>query len=99
MGADKALLEIDGVPMALRVAGARRAAGADRVLAVGGDGAALADIGLQFVDDAWPGAGPLGGLVTALGASDADIVVVASCDLVEPSAAALRAVVDALRTS
>ena len=38
MGRDKALLRVDGVPMAVRVATALRAGGADPVAAIGGDG-------------------------------------------------------------
>ena len=41
MGQDKATLPVDGVPMAARVAGALRRAGAEPVLAVGGDQTAL----------------------------------------------------------
>ena len=37
MGRDKATLPVDGVPMAARVADALRRAGAEPVLAVGGD--------------------------------------------------------------
>jgi molybdenum cofactor guanylyltransferase len=109
MGTDKALVEIDGTPMAVRVARALAAAGARRVIAVGGDARALAAAGLEVVSDLEPGAGPLGGVVTALGAltgadgdadTDADagpgVVFVASCDLVQPSAAAMARTVGAL---
>src|SRR5688572_7864759 len=68
MGTDKALVEIDGTPMAVRVARALTAAGARRVIAVGGDARALASAGLEVVPDLEPGAGPLGGVVTALDA-------------------------------
>ena len=39
MGTDKALVEVDGVPMAERVAGALHAGGCAPVVFVGGDGA------------------------------------------------------------
>lgn len=81
MGRDKALLEVDGDPMALRVAVALGAAGLDPVVAVGGDGDALESLGLTWVADQWPGEGPLGGLVTGLAATGADRVVLAACDL------------------
>ncbi|WP_434127450.1 molybdenum cofactor guanylyltransferase, partial [Enterococcus faecium] len=45
MGTDKALIEVDGGPLARRVANALRAAGADPVIAVGGDLEALGDLG------------------------------------------------------
>lgn len=93
MGTDKALVEVDGRAMARRVADALAAAGAHPVVAVGGDGAALAGVGLEVVPDLAPGAGPLGGIVTALEAAAADVVFVASCDLVAPSAEAVAATV------
>lgn len=78
MGRDKALVEIDGEPMVMRVA---RALG-DDVIAVGGDEEALRALGLRFVPDAYPGAGPLGGIITALRAGgDLDLVVTAPCDM------------------
>jgi molybdenum cofactor guanylyltransferase len=97
MGRDKALIPVAGVPMAARVADALAAAGAADVLAVGGDAPALAALGLRTVPDRWPDAGPLGGIVTALGAlPDAGIVLVAACDLVAPSPATMAATVAAL---
>jgi molybdenum cofactor guanylyltransferase len=115
MGQDKALIEVAGRPLAVRVAAALADAGAADVRAVGGDAAALAAHGLRTVPDRWPGAGPLGGIVTALDAlvtgaphaphapdaSDAPgLVLVAACDLVAPSPATMAATVAALaRTS
>ena len=61
MGRDKATLPVDGVPMAARVADALRRAGAEPVLAVGGDQAALEALGLTWVADRHPGEGPSGG--------------------------------------
>lgn len=88
MGRDKALIEVDGVPLAQRVAEALVAGGCSSVLAVGGDGPALDRLGLVPVPDRWPGEGPLGGLATALGAvDDGARLVVAPCDLLHPSAA------------
>ena len=99
MGTDKALVEVDGRAMARRVADALAAAGAHPIVAVGGDDAALAGVGLEVVPDLAPGAGPLGGIVTALEAAAADVVFVASCDLVTPSATAVRSTVAALASS
>lgn len=94
MGTDKALLPVDGVPMAQRVAQALRLSGATPVIAVGGDARQLEAAGLTVVPDTWPGAGPLGGILTALDTVDASVVVVIACDLVDPSADTVRALVD-----
>ena len=96
MGRDKALVEVDGVPMAGRVAAALRDAGAAEVLAVGGDAEALARLGLTPVADRWPGEGPLGGIVTALHAAAHDVVAVLACDLPFVTGEAITAIVDAL---
>ncbi len=96
MGSDKALLELDGVPLARRVADALTAAGARQVLAVGGDVDALRAHGLDVVPDEHPGEGPLGGILTALAATDEEVVVVLACDLPAVDPAAITAVVDAL---
>ena len=93
MGRDKALLEVDGEPMARRVAGTIQAAGAVEVVAIGGDKTALQALGLAVVPDRWPGEGPLGGLVLSLEMCSADIVFVAACDLVAPSPNAIRSTV------
>ena len=96
MGRDKALIEVDGVAMARRVADALHAAGARRVVAVGGDARGLLGVGLEHRPDRWPGEGPLGGLVTALDDVDAaPVAVVLSCDLLEPTAAAIVELVEA----
>jgi molybdopterin-guanine dinucleotide biosynthesis protein A len=96
MGRDKALLPIGGVPLAVRVATALRAAGADPVLAVGGDLDGLRALGLDAVPDPRQGAGPLAGIATALRHLDADVVVVLACDLPAASPEAVRAVAEAL---
>jgi molybdenum cofactor guanylyltransferase len=93
MGRDKALLELDGRPMALRVADALGEAGAAEVFFVGGD-AALASYGVRLVPDDHPGEGPVGGLVTALRNSAHDLVVVLACDLLHPSVTAIERLVD-----
>ncbi|MFZ9483627.1 MAG: molybdenum cofactor guanylyltransferase [Ilumatobacteraceae bacterium] len=84
MGSPKPFVEVGGAPMARRVADALRAGGCTTVVAVGGDAAALATIGLPHVVDRWPGEGPLGAVATAL-AEGARLgvgrVVVAPCDL------------------
>lgn len=97
MGRDKALLEVAGEAMAVRVATALRGAGATQVLAIGGDRDALTALGLDVRPDRWPGDGPLPATITALQEAGEGAVLVASCDLVEPSPAAMAATVAALR--
>jgi molybdenum cofactor guanylyltransferase len=82
MGRDKALVEIDGLPMAERVARVLQTAGARPVYFVGGDRAALEPLGRAVLADAFPGQGPAGGVITALRAG-ATGVIVAACDLVD----------------
>jgi molybdopterin-guanine dinucleotide biosynthesis protein A len=104
MGRDKALLEVGGVALARRVADALAAAGAQPVVAIGGDTLALGRLGLVAVADRWPGEGPLGGVVHALellGERDGEpaIVAVLACDLLAPDPAAVRTVVRAVMAS
>lgn len=90
MGRDKALIEVGGETLAVRVAATLTAAGLAPVTCVGGDLAALGRSGLVAVADDHPGEGPLGGVLTALARHRAaDGVVVTACDLVAPSVGAL----------
>jgi len=100
MGTDKAFVRVGGRALVERVADAARAAGAVRVLAVGGDRRRLAAAGLEVVADPREGAGPLGGVLTALEASAGhETVVVLACDLAAPSAAAIAKVAAARGTA
>lgn len=98
MGRDKALVEVDGQPLALRVARALTLAGAEEVVGVGGAAAALQEHGLEMVADDRPGEGPFGGVLTALRRAEPShpVVFVASCDLVSPDPVAIVATVEAL---
>ncbi len=80
MGRPKALVEVAGAPMARRVAAALVAAGCGSVVLVGGEAGELGGLGLPLVPDRHPGAGPLGGVITALESAPGEVVVVA-CDL------------------
>jgi molybdopterin-guanine dinucleotide biosynthesis protein A len=93
MGRDKALIEIDGLAMAQRVAGALCGAGCDPVSVVGGDPAALEALGLVVRADRWPGEGPLGAVITAI--SSADPTMVVACDLPWLDAATVTSVAGA----
>ena len=66
MGTDKALITTDGITLVERAVDALTRAGADPVIVVGGNRAAIEALGLRYVDDQWPGEGPLGGIITAL---------------------------------
>lgn len=96
MGRDKALIEIDGRPLARVAADALDGAGASEVLAVGGDAEALTRLGLRVVPDGWPSEGPLGGVITALDAAGEDVVMVLACDLPDVTSDAVAQVVGAL---
>lgn len=95
MGTDKALLPIDSVSMLERTVGTLRAV-VNPVCVVGGghDGA-----GVAYVEDHYPGEGPLGGVLTALRESATEALVVVSCDLPGLGADTLRVLLDALRDS
>lgn len=81
MGSDKATFEVDGIPMATRVAEAARLAGAQEILLVGGTQAKAKKLTGIWKKDAFPGQGPLGGVITALKSASHDSVVVLSCDM------------------
>jgi molybdopterin-guanine dinucleotide biosynthesis protein A len=66
MGTDKAFVDVDGTPLAERAFAILRAAGAQPIVAVGGDLERLAAVGYEVVDDPYPGQGPLGGLIGGL---------------------------------
>ena len=95
-GRDKALVDIDGQPMAEHVARVVESAGCSPVVFVGGVGERLGPAsGRPFIADSWPGEGPLGAVVDVLQwfrRRNVDGVVVAACDLPKLSVDAVRAV-------
>lgn len=97
MGTDKALVEIDGRPMAARVAAALAAGGCDPVWCQGGDRARLVAAGLVVRPDSHPGAGPLAAILDALrehaAQPDSPGVVVAACDLPDLDGASVATLV------
>lgn len=89
MGRDKANLEVDGLTLLERTAALAQAAGLP-VLIVGRSRPADWSLdGVQFVKDAQPRQGPLGGLHTALTQVQGPVLVLA-CDMPRLSADALR---------
>ncbi len=80
MGVDKGLLEIAGEPMIVRASRLVGSAVGAAALVVGTPEKYRA-LGLRAIADDWPGCGPLGGIATALRASDAAWNLVVACDL------------------
>ncbi len=95
MGSDKAFIPINGVPMVQRVATALTAAGARRIVVIGGDQARLTELGLDSVPDPDPGLGPLAALATALALLPGPTVVL-PCDLTRPDATTIARLVATL---
>jgi molybdopterin-guanine dinucleotide biosynthesis protein A len=99
MGRTKAVLEYEGRPMGARVADALADAGCEPVVLVGGAPDELAPLGRPLLADLHPGAGPVGGVVTALVEGrriGADAVAVVACDLPRLDGAVVRALREAL---
>jgi molybdopterin-guanine dinucleotide biosynthesis protein A len=79
MGRDKALLELNGEALIVRVTRLLELV-ADGC-AVIGDSIRLEGLALRTIADDYPGAGPLGGIATALRASQAEWNLIVACDL------------------
>lgn len=94
MGSEKALMDVGGVPAALRVASVlAEVCGVDRssVVAVGGPVEWGSRLGLAHLADDAPGEGPLAAIDTALRRLGGDCLV-AACDLVGIDAPSLESV-------
>lgn len=79
MGRDKALLPFHGQPLVSAVAQAvHAAAGSVRLV---GNPQLYAGLELPMIADRYPGEGPLGGILTALGASTAAWNLITACDM------------------
>lgn len=79
MGRDKARLEIGGVPLILRTA--RLVESVAGPPAIVGNPDAYRAFGLPTIADDWPGAGPLGGIATALRVATATWSLIVATDL------------------
>jgi molybdopterin-guanine dinucleotide biosynthesis protein A len=96
MGRTKALVEVDGTPMAQRVANALSGAGCESVVLYGGDPSELAVLGRPVLPDRHPGEGPLGGVLGVLELFEdrlVDLLIVA-CDLADLTSADLMRLVE-----
>ncbi len=100
MGADKALIELNGRSLISIVHQALLDAGITQCIAIGGNSEAyrLKIPGLLTAPDDFPGQGPLGGIITALSNAPSDVteMVILACDLVGVCETSVRAVIDAL---
>ena len=101
MGATKALVPVDGVPMARRVGEVLLDAGCSSVVLVGGDAEELGVIGWPVIDDVVVGGrGPAAGVHAALTYWDGvDGVVVVACDLPALGAEQIAALLQAFQAS
>jgi molybdenum cofactor guanylyltransferase len=79
MGRDKALLELNGVALIVRAA--QLVESVAEACAVVGDSERLEGLLLRVIADDFPGAGPLGGIATALRNSKSEWNLVIACDL------------------
>ncbi len=79
MGQDKALLELGGAPMVTRAARLAQPYVVSVVIVAPQE--RYAQLGLEILPDRWPGAGPLGGIATALGSTSAEWNLILGCDL------------------
>jgi molybdopterin-guanine dinucleotide biosynthesis protein A len=79
MGRDKALLELNGQVLIVRAASVVESVAG--TCAIIGDTVRLEGLSLRVIADDFPGAGPLGGIATALRNSGAEWNLVIACDL------------------
>jgi len=80
MGQNKALLHLGGEPLILRLARMVRSVTGTAATVVGPP-EVYTPLRLRAIRDDWPGAGPLGGIATALRASESQWNLIIACDL------------------
>jgi molybdenum cofactor guanylyltransferase len=80
MGRDKAMLDIDGATMIERAIRLIRSVDVEPAV-VGSFGEFRRELEIRVIADDWPGAGPLGGITTALRDSQARWNLVIACDM------------------
>ncbi len=79
MGQNKALLEIAGEPLVIRMA--REVAAVAASVTLVGDPKTYAGLGFDVIPDRYPGCGPLAGIDAALHHARHDWILVAACDM------------------
>ena len=79
MGSDKAMLLYRGAPLVVHVA--RQVAAVTGSVSLVGPVERYGHLGYPVVEDREPGCGPLGGIVSALAATDAEWNMMAACDM------------------
>lgn len=97
LGTDKALVEVDGEPLAVRTA--RLVQDAVGVVALIGGRDRLRALEFEAIDDSEPDNGPLGGILTALELRRAEWNLICACDLPFLDAAFLTTLVEAASAS
>ncbi len=97
MGADKAVLHVDGQPLIARVLTAL--GGLSTVVIVGGNEDDFRELDVRWLADAHPGEGPLGALITGMKHVAAEHVVAAACDLPHLRASIVDELIGQLRSS
>ena len=97
MGRDKALLSLDGEPLLVRMA--HRVAKVAGSVVIVGPAERYAHLGFEVVPDRILGAGPLGGIDTALALGRAKWNLVVACDLPAVAPAFLAALLERTRES
>jgi molybdopterin-guanine dinucleotide biosynthesis protein A len=103
MGRTKALIRVDGVPMAQHVADTLRVAGCGEVVAYGGDPDELSALTVPVLAEAHPGQGPVGAVVGVLERFGEHTgarpwVFVVACDLPRLHVAVLHSMIAAARS-
>jgi molybdopterin-guanine dinucleotide biosynthesis protein A len=99
MGIDKGQLGLCGEPLLMRLAKLVETVSGTRPLVIGPPRGESEFAHLRFVEDEQPGAGPLAGIVTALGLSTFDWNLVIACDLPYLSAPWLQFLIARAQTS
>lgn len=79
MGSDKTSMRVDGDLLIARVVSAL--GNSASIHLVGGSGDLATPLGVRWIEDLHPGAGPLGALLTGMRATSEDIIVGTACDL------------------
>jgi molybdenum cofactor guanylyltransferase len=92
MGTDKALIDIAGRPLVLRVA--LQAIEFCDLVSLVGDPALYGKLGLKVIPDTFPGQGPLAGIEAALGATASDWNLVVACDMPALGSASIEQLFD-----